>query len=475
LLLAASIGRSALVHGPELVSATTTEQASCATCSPVSQQGQGLLRTFTRLIASAEHCLMPASEPVVASNRPPITQPDYFKTRPGQGIMVDVLANDRDPEGGHLYIGAITRPVNGSIERLLSAMEISIPENVVYTPRAGYQGLDFFHYNVVDMKQASTREIARVQVGDWVGPANWPTSGHSIRPPVAVDDRATTRPATSVSINVLANDRDPDGEPLVLLGFMQARNGTVTFDRNRPGMLIYTPRAGFTGEDCFEYTMADGSMNTAKAQVKIKVEAPTNRPPIALDDRATTRPGKAVTINVLSNDRDPDGDALTIVRVTQPSKGSVRIDNGRVVYTPREVCAGTDRFTYTIRDAKGAESTANVIVRMDNQPPIANPDFARLRPHQTLTIDVLANDRDPDGDTIRLVDFHSTTQRGGHVRRDPMNLSRLIYTPPREARGIDYFTYTISDGHGGRAEGRVTLLLGPQPCVIPAILTRWLS
>jgi hypothetical protein len=291
------------------------------------------------------------------------------------------------------------------------------------------------------------------------------------KPPVAVADQATTLTGKPVSISVLANDKDPEGGPLTLVCVGPAASGTVKIDPAKPGVVTYTPKAGFQGEDCFTYTVRDAVGKAASASVKVKVNASTaNRPPVAVEDKVTAHAGKAVTVNVLGNDRDPDGDALTLASLTQPAKGSVRIENGKAVYTPLTAFVGTDRFTYTVRDAKGATATASVIIEYCNRPPVAVNDAARTKVNQTVTINVLANDRDPDGDPLTVTNFVATTARGGQVKRDPANANRLIYTPPKDAVGVDSFTYKISDGLGGVAEACVRLVIAPPPCPAPPII-----
>jgi hypothetical protein len=90
-----------------------------------------------------------------------------------------------------------------------------------------------------------------------------------------------------------------------------------------------------------------------------------NCPPDAVDDFATTVNGFPVTINVLANDSDPNGDPLTVTSVTDPPGGTaVNNGDGTVTYTPDcPVVQGTDTFMYTISDGQGGMDTALVTVR----------------------------------------------------------------------------------------------------------------
>jgi hypothetical protein len=89
-----------------------------------------------------------------------------------------------------------------------------------------------------------------------------------------------------------------------------------------------------------------------------------NRAPDAVDDTASTAVNKSVTINVLANDTDPDGDPLTLTAVTKPPKGTATISGGRVTYIPNRGFRGIDTFSYTISDGRGGTDTATVTVNV---------------------------------------------------------------------------------------------------------------
>lgn len=195
------------------------------------------------------------------------------------------------------------------------------------------------------------------------------------RPPVAVDDSVTVPCNTTAptAINVLANDTDPDGDTLNLQSVTAAGKGTAVI----AGRVVnYTPTAAACGStDTFTYTINDGKGQTATARVNITVAAPPpppvppNAPPVAVDDRYVV-PCNAVdrVFDVLANDRDADGDALTIVSVTQPTAPAitarVAIGSGgrNVIFNGGPACFPSATFTYTISDGKGGTATATVTV-----------------------------------------------------------------------------------------------------------------
>jgi hypothetical protein len=96
------------------------------------------------------------------------------------------------------------------------------------------------------------------------------------RTPVAVNDTVNTRPAVPITIHVLANDSDPDGDPLTVTSVTDPPNGTAT--RNPGGQTVnYRPRCGFTGTDQFFYTIQDPAGATASALVTVNVRRTSRR------------------------------------------------------------------------------------------------------------------------------------------------------------------------------------------------------
>jgi hypothetical protein len=104
--------------------------------------------------------------------------------------------------------------------------------------------------------------------------------------PIAVDDRAATRTGRPATVDVLANDSDPDGDPLAILSVGTAQNGTATLQ----GLLVvYTPAAQFAGRDQLTYMIDDGRGGTASAQLVVDVIAPLEITPPALEMNANSR------------------------------------------------------------------------------------------------------------------------------------------------------------------------------------------
>lgn len=185
------------------------------------------------------------------------------------------------------------------------------------------------------------------------------------QPPVAVNDAYTVEGNSANSFDVLANDSDPDGNPLTLAALTQPAHGTATITGNR---IVYVPATGYAGSDTFTYTVSDGKGLFASASVAVSVKAIAipNRAPVANKDSAYVLFNTPREIFVLRNDTDADGDPLTIVSFTQPPIGQVTLtDHGTFIYRVNDAYVGNDTFTYTISDGRGGTSTATVYVFVD--------------------------------------------------------------------------------------------------------------
>ncbi|MGB3405585.1 MAG: Ig-like domain-containing protein [Microcoleaceae cyanobacterium] len=300
-------------------------------------------------------------------------------------------------------------------------------------------------------------------------------------PPIATDDNANVATNASVTIAALDNDTDEDNDILSIDSFdsTSTNGGTITLDGNN---FIYTPADGFVGEDTFTYTLTDGNGGFSTATITITVEntvpVDSNNIPVANNDADTTPVNTAVTINALENDTDEDNDPLSIDSFdsTSVNGGNITLDGNNFIYTPADGFVGEDTFTYTISDGNGGFSTATITITVENgipvieddpQPPednevvidnnndpVATNDNINVPVNTPITVDVLENDSDPDGDRITIDEFDSTSTNDGTVSLDQ---GQLIYTPPAEFSGIDTFTYTITDDNGGSDTAIVTV------------------
>lgn len=257
-------------------------------------------------------------------------------------------------------------------------------------------------------------------------------------------------------LDVLANDSDADGDNLQITDVTAAGNGTVSIAGQS---LVYTPATGFTGTDTFSYTVDDGFGGQATAQVSVVV-SPVNSAPTVNDVTATTVSGEPVDIDVLAGASDPDGDALGIDSTGTPSSGSVEVLEGLVRYIPDDGFVGDDSFTFTVSDGRGGSATGTVVVTVTdedpgNNPPVARPDYASGPGGVPITVDVLANDSDPDGDALEVVSVVTATFADAEITINPDNTVTFVISST--CNGHNLFRYTIADPDGETAQSTVTV------------------
>ncbi|NLF32339.1 MAG: tandem-95 repeat protein, partial [Planctomycetes bacterium] len=349
----------------------------------------------------------------------------------------NVLANDFDLNNDPLTVAAVTQGAHGAVVH-------NGDGTFTYTPDADFHGIDTFTYTVSDGRGGTATAAVTVTV-----------AAVNDAPAAGDDSAATTRTAPVTLINVLANDTDVDADALTITGFTQPAFGSVV--HNGGGSFTYTPNGTFTGPTSFTYTASDGHGGTAVGTVNITVQA-SNALPLPAGDSATTDLATPVTTgNVLANDVDPDGDALTITGFTQAANGAV-VDNGdnTFTYTPNGVFTGNDTFTYTVADGFGGTATGTVTITVTtvNAAPTAGDDsFTTDRNAPYTTASVLADDTDPNGDALAVVGFtqpaHGIVVHNGD--------GTFTYTLTSHFVGDDSFTYTVSDGRGGTDTATVTI------------------
>ena len=106
----------------------------------------------------------------------------------------------------------------------------------------------------------------------------------------------------------MANDTDAEGDSLTAVLVAGPSHGTLSLNAN--GGFTFTLAANYNGSDSFTYIVSDGHGGTATGTVNITVN-PVNDNPVAVDDSAATDEDTAVTVDVVANDTDPDGEQWT--------------------------------------------------------------------------------------------------------------------------------------------------------------------
>jgi hypothetical protein len=125
---------------------------------------------------------------------------------------------------------------------------------------------------------------------------------------------------------------------------------------------VIGPGSATINTEIYDFSGSSFHYNSDYSTSIFSITATNDPAPTATDDTASTSPSTPVTINVLANDSDSDGDTLAITGSTTPSHGTVSCTATQCQYTPANGFTGTDTFQYTISDGHGGVATATVTV-----------------------------------------------------------------------------------------------------------------
>ena len=388
---------------------------------------------------------------------------DTFVNVPVSG---NVLTNDVDFEGDTQTVTTTTVTTAQGV-----TVTIAPTGEYTYTPPTDYVGEDTFQYTIVDNgnPQATDTATVYIEVTKLGDPQN--------EPPVANADTNTTEVDTPVTGNVLVNDYDPDGDPITVTTttVTTAQGVTVTIDPIT-GVYTYTPPAGYTGIDTFQYTICDNGTPALcdTATVAITIIPDDGNVTIANDDSYFAYVNNNISGNVLDNDFDPEGDNqfvdTTITPVTGPSNGTLAINaDGTFTYTPNTDYVGPDEFIYQIFDdgAPVATSTATVhlLIGLEGNTTEAIDDINDTFVNIPVSGNVLTNDVDAEGNTQTVTTTSVTTAQGVTVTIAPTG--EYTYTPPTDYVGEDTFQYTIVDDGNPQATDTATVYIEVFPIGTP--------
>ncbi|HFD4277882.1 TPA: tandem-95 repeat protein, partial [Vibrio parahaemolyticus] len=440
--------------------------------------------------------------------------------------IIKVLGNDTF-EGDDKVVSLDTNngPANGTVS-------VNPDGSVTYTPNDNYHGTDSFTYIVTSggVSESTTVRVDVTPVND---------------APVAKDDTAITDEDTPVTIDVLPNDTDVDGDKLSIqsASVIEAQGKVEIVD----GKLVFTPAENFNGDAEITYTVTDGSL-TDQATVKVTVNAVNDTPvvesniadqtlaedftPYSIDlNTAFSDVDGELTFSVSGNSNiqvaivngiatitptadwngsetltfattDPSGESVsqpvnftvtpvadieadkttvvedtpTIIKVlgndtfegkdkvvsldaeNGPKNGTVIVNSdGTVTYTPNDNYVGEDTFTYVVTSGGVSESTTvEVNVTPVNDAPVAKGDIATTQEDTAVTIDVLPNDTDVDGDTLSIQSASVPSDQGTVEIVD----GKLVFTPAENFNGDAEIIYTVTDGQL-TDEAKVTVTVNP--------------
>ncbi|EGQ7769025.1 tandem-95 repeat protein [Vibrio parahaemolyticus] len=361
-------------------------------------------------------------------------------------IADQVLSEDFDAYT--IDLNEVFKDSDSSLEFSVSgnnSIQISIVNGVAtITPTADWNGKETITFTAKDPSGESVNQ----------------TVDFTVAPVVDIEaDSADVVEDTPTIINVLGNDTFESTDKVVSLDAENGpKNGTVIV--NNDGTVTYTPDDNYVGEDTFTYIVTSGGVSESTT-VEVNV-TPVNDAPVAKDDIATTQEDTAVTIDVLPNDTDVDGDKLSIESVSVPKEqGTVEVVDGKLVFTPAENFNGDAEITYTVTDgALADQATVKVTVKAVNDTPVVESNIA----DQTLaedftpyTIDLNTAFSDVDN-----VDGELTFSVSGNSNIQVAIVNGIAtITPTADWNGSETLTFTATDPSGESVSQPVNFTVAP--------------
>jgi hypothetical protein len=395
-------------------------------------------------------------------NDAPVAAADEATGKAGALVTVPVLANDSDVDGDRLGVARVDQPPAGAASTDGAA--------ITYRPPPGFAGRAAFTYTVADPKGGSATGSVVVTVD----------SARVDGAPTAVDDKASVPANTSVVVDVLANDTDPEGDALAIATVGRPSAGSAVAGAKG---VEFTPPSGFSGSATFGYTVADPAGGTDEGVVSVEVLR-VNAPPtfeLGPDQTVPEDAGpQAVKGFASSISPGPAEEAAQSVRfvVSSSKPGLFAVDGqpaisptGELTFTPASNANGTATVTVKAVDDGGtanggvdrsAPQTFLVTVTPVNDPPVATADAVSLDEDDPdgVTFSVVTNDTDVDAGDVLTLDSYDAA---GVVRGELVDLGggSFTYVPGSGTSGIETFTYVVSDGQGGTDAGAVTIDVAP--------------
>ena len=355
-------------------------------------------------------------------------------------IIDDSLVSDIDSSLSALTVSSVQ----------VSASAGSVTANgseINYTPAANYNGTAAISYVVSDNDATNPQTVT----------GSYTVTVSSVNDsPVAVADRFIVNEDELSTLNLVANDTDVDTDTLTIKSVGKSANGATIAIDSGSLTVSYTSAADFSGEDSFTYTIRDPSGATSTATVTVNVD-PVNDPPVSPTITESVGDNTQLVVDFNEHISDVDSSEIAVTEVSTPVYGEFTLAGNTLTYTPFPNIGGTqtETLTYTVSDSAAAtDGTLRITVTTENDAPTPVTDTVTVSEDSPeISIDVMANDTDPDGDTISLTTIISSDQ-GATVS---VSNGIVKYEPAENFFGTETITYEVSDPGGLKANGRVTV------------------
>jgi large repetitive protein len=369
----------------------------------------------------------------------PVAYNDFFGVLHATPTVLDPLFYDYDGDGDALVFTLVSGPLHGSFTPTGAG-------TFLYTPDADYSGEDTVLYSLSDGALSSGIARITIQVAAAIN-----------TPPAAQDGTATTVEDTVLNDTLVFLVQDVDRDPLTYSVVEGPAHGTLVLNATT-GAYVYTPNADYFGPDSFRYGASDGDVR-ADATVRITVTS-DNDAPVVANDAASTATDTPVEVDVLANDYDPEGGALSLLITSAPQGGNAVVtENGLIRFTPAPDFEGATSLTYRATDAEGGQAEGALLITVvapPNQPPSATDQSATIDEDTPLSGNLLDYASDPEGKKLAprltalpehgLLAFESDT-------------GKFTYTPAADFNGTDNFSFAVKDPKGAEAFATVAITI----------------
>ena len=378
---------------------------------------------------------------------------DQFLVNEDQALQGNVLTNDTDEYQGELYINTtpLVTPQHGSIS-------LSESGDFTYSPRANFNGIDAFSYQVINelgMTDTGIVEITINAVND---------------APIALNNTYNISADGTLLVGapgLLNNDSDIDQDLLTLdtTPVSLPSKGTLTLVAD--GSFEYVGSANMQGTDSFQYRIFDTQGAEAIASVTINA-LDQNSPPTAANDSYSVDEDTTLVVDasqgLLANDTDPNNDTFIIddTYIVSPAHGQLQLaTDGSFSYIPDANYYGIDEFQYQVIDTFGATATATATLTINSMPgtPNAQNDEYQFQYNQTLVISaengLLKNDVNIEPGNLTVNTTPVVNVQSGTLA---LNVDgSFSYQPDSDALDVDSFTYSVSNEQGLTSTAQVVL------------------
>jgi hypothetical protein len=398
---------------------------------------------------------------------PPVAIADAAEVVVGQAAVLDPLLNDipgadpLHPDAQIILAGPVAAPTGLDVSTDVSTGQLTLT--------ALQPGI----YSLTYQDAFGSAPLAQGQILVDARAANGTPAS-----PVTIPSAVLLRGQMASTVDVLANDYDPAGGLLTVVGATAPAGVEVAVIDGEWLRLVATTTA-LVGQQLVDYEVTNGNTDPVEGQVTATwLPAPASAPPVAPTMYATVRAGDETDVPVLQGATDPDGEPLELVpgavTISPPGTGAASIEGAQLRYAaplPASVTSVEQvDVDYQVEDTSGETTTGEVVVTVNpadsahDAAPVPGEVDARVVAGGTLTIPIPTTGVDPDGDSVAVSGVVIPPQLG---RILGVAAGSITYQAYPLSHGTDTLTYQVESSFGLTGEAEVRIAVTP-PALVPA-------